>query len=762
MTFPKLAAAVLLLVWLGEAFAAAGLPGGGALPQPSSSNCPTRCGDIDIPYPFGIAPECAMPGFNLTCNDEQRALFYGNVEVVGLSLQPAQARMLNVISSGCYNTTSKKMDYNDWHLNFTNTPYRLSHTGNKFTALGCSTLAYISDEFNKGKYMSGCVAMCRRGDLSALTNGSCSGIGCCQTAIPGALQYYRVWFDENYNTSEIYSVSPCSYAVLMESSSFTFLSSYITSPEFYNAHQGRAPVLMDWAIGNETCEVARRKHESYACVSNNSECLDSTNGPGYICNCTNGYQGNPYLKDPKLGCRDIDECADPNNYPCSVAGSCKNLPGKYVCLCPYGYKGDAKIGTCERLSKDQPLQLGAKLAIGASVGVLICLVGFLGIEVIRHKRSTKRQAADRQCDEYFKKHGGEILSEITRDGQGRNIPFTVYTREEMETATNSFDKAKIVGEGGQGTVYKAILRGTPVAVKRCKEVDESRTKDFVQELVILCRIDHPNIVKLLGCCLQYEAPVLVYEFVQNRTLQELLHPKKHHRTTSSCVVTLGTRLKIAAQSAGALAHLHSAERPILHGDVKPANILLGDGWVAKVSDFGCSTIDEKTQDVLKGTPGYLDPLYLLEYQLTDKNDVYSFGVLLLELLTGMKPLSKERNGLTLTVMFQESMADGTLHQLLDEGIADEVNMEVIRGVAELANQCLLVPGTRRPPMKRVAEVLRCLADKVQERAQPPLVLQDLMLADVGRSTSSSLCTHSQTTGFYSLETKAALSIEYAR
>ncbi|KAM0866313.1 hypothetical protein ACQ4PT_042736 [Festuca glaucescens] len=749
MTCQKLAA-VLVLVWLAQAFAAV-LPASGGVPQPGSgSNCPTKCGGIDIPFPFGIGPECAKPGFNLTC-DQSGALFHHDVEVTELSLQRGQARMLNVISSACYNHTSTEMDYNRWALNFTNTPYRLSDTGNKFTAVGCSTLAYISDEFNKGKFMSGCLATCRRGDLSLLSNGSCSGIGCCQTAIPGNLQYYRVLFDKNFDTSEIFDVSRCSYAVLMDSSNFTFLTSYVTSPEFNNTHQGRAPVLMDWAIGNETCEVARRKADgSYACISNNSECFDSTNGPGYICNCAKGYHGNPYLNDSELGCKDINECIDLNPYPCSVGGSCINLPGQYECRCPNGYAGNATNGTCVQPPRDPT---GERLAIGASVGVLVCLVGFLGIEVIRHKRSIKRQALDRQSDEYFRKHGGEILSEMTRDGQGRNIPFTVYSREEMETATDSFDKGNIVGEGGQGTVYKAILRGTPVAVKRCKEVDESRTKDFVQELVILCRIDHPNIVKLLGCCLQYEAPILVYEFVQNRTLKELLHPKNR-----ACNVTLGTRLKIAAQSAGALAHLHSADRPILHGDVKPANILLGDGWAAKVSDFGCSTIDEKTQAVPKGTPGYLDPLYLLEYQLTDKNDIYSFGVVLLELLTGMNPLSKERKSLPLTVKFQESMADGALHQLIDRGIADEANMPVVRQVAELANQCLLVPGSSRPTMKRVAEELRRLADQVQET---PLVLQDLRLEDVGSSTSS-LSTHSQTTGYYSLEKKAALSIEYAR
>ena len=592
----------LLLACLGAVFAARLAAVAGAPAQPSS-DCQSKCGDIDVPFPFGIGPECAMPGFNLTCDDVggRRALFHGNVEIVGLPLERGQARMMNVISSACYNAASGGMKYNDWQLNLTNTPYRLSDTDNKFTAVGCRTLAYISDERNTGKYMSGCVAMCRRGEQGALRNGPCSGIGCCQTAIPGELQFYRVWFDPSFNTTEIHNVSRCSYAVLMESSNFTFFPSYATSPEFNDRFYGRAKVVVDWAIGNETCEVARVKRDSYACVSDNSECFNSANGPGYICNCTKGFHGNPYLKDPAHGC------------------------------------------------------------IGASVGILVGLVGFLGVEVIRHKRSTKREALNRQSDEYFKQHGGEILAEMTRDGHGRSIPFTVYTRDEIEAATDSFNKENIVGEGGQGTVYKAVLRDTAVAVKRCKEVDESRTKDFVQELVILCRLDHPNIVKLLGCCLQYEAPILVYEFVPNRALQELLHPRNQR-----CRVTLGTRLKIAAQSAGALAHLHSAERPILHGDVKPANILLGDGWVAKVSDFGCSTIDEITQVVPKGTPGYLDPEYLLDYQLTVKNDVYSFGVVLIELLTGKKPLSKERK--SLTVMFQESMADGTLHQLLDRAI----------------------------------------------------------------------------------------------
>jgi hypothetical protein len=147
----------------------------------------------------------------------------------------------------------------------------------------------------------GCVSMCWRGDVSALADGSCSGIGCCTTAIPKGLQYYHVWFDRGFNTSGIYNISRCSYAALVEASNFTFSTSYATSSAFFDAYGGRPPLLVDWAIGNETCEVAKQKPGgSYACVADRSECFDSANGPGYICNCSKGFQGNPYLVD---GCK---------------------------------------------------------------------------------------------------------------------------------------------------------------------------------------------------------------------------------------------------------------------------------------------------------------------------------------------------------------------------------------------------------------------------------------------------------------------------
>lgn len=303
------AAASLLAVWLGLAL----LGVGAAPPRPRpSSSCQRECGGVDIPYPFGIVDDgsdCAMPGFYLTCNETGinggRRPFAGNLEVVRVSLHQGQAQMKMTISTYCYNATSRGMDADPWRVNFTDTRYRIADT-NKFTVIGCHTLAYILGE-QVDQYASGCVAMCRRGGdgdvRSALGNGSCSGIGCCQTAIPKGLQYYDVRFDPGFNTTEIHDVSPCSYAVLMDASDFTFQASYATSPGFNNTFAGVAPLAVDWVVGEETCDAARKNSSSYACVSDHSECIDSLNGPGYFCNCSKGYHGNPYLQDPEHGCK---------------------------------------------------------------------------------------------------------------------------------------------------------------------------------------------------------------------------------------------------------------------------------------------------------------------------------------------------------------------------------------------------------------------------------------------------------------------------
>ncbi|CAL9779372.1 unnamed protein product [Musa acuminata subsp. burmannicoides] len=121
----------------------------------------------------------------------------------------------------------------------------------------------------------------------SLVNSSCSGIGCCRgSSIPKDLAYYEVWFDSNFSSSSIWNFGRCSYAVLLEANRFEFLTSYITTDRFLNDSSSKAPLVVDWAIGNETCEVAQRNITSYACISEHSECLNSSNGPGYLCNCS--------------------------------------------------------------------------------------------------------------------------------------------------------------------------------------------------------------------------------------------------------------------------------------------------------------------------------------------------------------------------------------------------------------------------------------------------------------------------------------------
>jgi serine/threonine protein kinase len=250
----------------------------------------------------------------------------------------------------------------------------------------------------------------------------------------------------------------------------------------------------------------------------------------------------------------------------------------------------------------------------------------------------------------------------------------------------------------------------PVAIKRCALVDERQKKEFGQEMLILSQINHKNIVKLLGCCLEVEVPILVYEFVPNGTLFELIHGNNQ-----ALQISFSTLLRIAHEAAEGLSFLHSyASPPIIHGDVKTANILLDDNYMAKVSDFGASILapsdEEQFVTMVQGTCGYLDPEYMQTCQLTDKSDVYSFGVILLEILTGQLPLKldgseKQRS---LSLIFLSAMKENNLDAVLVSHVKGQESMELLRGLADLAKRCLDMCGENRPSMKEVADELNRL------------------------------------------------------
>ncbi|XP_042431103.1 wall-associated receptor kinase 2-like isoform X1 [Zingiber officinale] len=673
-------------------------------PPPSqlpAAECLTSCGDVNIPYPFGIGPNCSFGNFyTLACTKNAHGhdrLFLGSdgsesVEIIDILLSQGKMRVYNLISWNCYNQSSP-----EWYFKMNGWPYRFSDADNKFTVIGCDTFAYINGTQGGKPYRSGCMTFCQNDSLSAGGSGSCAGLGCCQTSVPRGLDYIAVWFDSEHNGSSTRSFSPCSYAVLVEENNFSFQSSYITTTDFLvESYHGRVPVVLSWAIGYTTCEEARLDYSSYACVSEHSKCVDSSAAPGYLCNCSIGFEGNPYVRN---GCQDINECQIHPN-PCK--GNCYNTLGGYNCSCPQGTTGNASSTGCFRLPTPilipippiRRLPLVIKIVIGVCVGVIFLLSCGLCFYVIYQRR--KLEKIKRR---YFEEHGGLDLKKKMKEEQ--NLTFRIFAIKELEKATNNFDDKQILGEGGNGIVYKGVLEDKCiVAIKKPKLIDESLKRCFGNETLILSRINHDNIVKLLGCCLEIEMPMLVYEFVPNGTLSHLIHKIKNQSR-----VSLDTRLRIAYQSATALEYLHMEASP---------SILLDNDYNAKVSDFGASKLIPKDEQqfatLVQFTHGYIDPECLQTYELTYKSDVYSFGVVLLELFTGKKAISfegpeEQRNLVTTFALF---MNENRVFDIFDNQVKEESNMEFIQELSELIKRCLYLKGEDRPEMKEVVEELHTL------------------------------------------------------
>ncbi|XP_057490783.1 putative wall-associated receptor kinase-like 16 [Actinidia eriantha] len=665
--------------------------------------CENRCGDINVPYPFGTRPGCFKDdNFLVTCNSSfnppKLYLTTSLIEVTNIFLS-GELRIRSWIAHDCYNKQHLRVVNNIPWMRLSKFP--ISHTRNKFIAVGCDSYAVIKGSQGR-KYTTGCLSLCD--SIDNLINGSCSGIGCCQSIIPKEVRSYNISVNSYDNHSSVWDFNPCSYSFVAEDNTYTFSSLDLADL------QGRTsfPVVLDWAVGNETCVAAQKNQTSFACKQN-SKCYNFDNGPGYRCNCSEGYEGNPYLSN---GCQDIDECKISS--PCNM--TCHNLPGTYVCSCPEGYQGDGKKSGsgCSRIpSKSLPL---INIALGISISIsMLLLGGFWLYWGLRQRKISKLRK------KFFEQNGGFMLQQklpkrdesvqsSKRSGSAKS--FEIYTEECLKKATNNYHESRILGQGGQATVYKGILPDdTPVAIKKPKMGDNSQVEQFVNEIAILSQIKHTNVVKLLGCCLETQVPLLVYEFVTNGTLYEHIHTKS--RNASS--ITWENRLRIATETAGVISLLHSdANRPIIHRDIKSNNILLDENFTAKVSDFGSSrlfpTDQRQVATFFQGTLGYLDPEYLYTNQLTEKSDVYSFGVLLVELLTGKEALSYDRppKEISLAMYFVSSLKEGRLLEIVDEQVLKEGKAETLEEFAIVAKGCLEVKGDERPTMMDVATELQGL------------------------------------------------------
>ncbi|CAJ1942917.1 unnamed protein product [Sphenostylis stenocarpa] len=272
---------------------------------------------------------------------------------------------------------------------------------------------------------------------------------------------------------------------------------------------------------------------------------------------------------------------------------------------------------------------------------------------------------------------------------------------DLQLATKNFHASQLIGKGGFGNVYKGVLRnGNIVAVKRSQPGSGQGLPEFQTEIMVLSKIRHKHLVSLIGYCDEKLEMILVYEYMEKGTLRDHLY------NTNLPSLSWKVRLQICIDAARGLHYLHKgAAGGIIHRDVKSTNILLDENHVAKVADFGLSRsgpLDPQpyVSTGVKGTFGYLDPEYFRSQQLTEKSDVYSFGVVLLEVLCARAVIdpSLPRDQINLAEWGLLCKNKGTLQEIIDPSIKDQIDQNSLRKFSETIEKCLQDDGSDRPTM----------------------------------------------------------------
>ncbi|KAL6220557.1 hypothetical protein ACLB2K_008313 [Fragaria x ananassa] len=286
-----------------------------------------------------------------------------------------------------------------------------------------------------------------------------------------------------------------------------------------------------------------------------------------------------------------------------------------------------------------------------------------------------------------------------------------FTYEELANATNGFSQANLLGQGGFGYVHKGVLpSGKEVAVKSLKIGSGQGEREFAAEVEIISRVHHRHLVSLVGYCISGEHRLLVYEFVPNSTMEHHLHGKG-----LPAPMDWATRLRIATGSAKGLAYLHEDCHPkIIHRDIKSANILLDNNYEAMVADFGLAKLSSDNYTHVStrvmGTFGYLAPEYASSGKLTEKSDVFSFGVMLLELITGKRPVDPSNAMEDSLVdwarpLLTRALEDGNYTELVDIGLDNTYNKEEMARMVACAAASIRHSAKRRPKMSQIVRAL---------------------------------------------------------
>ncbi|XP_073050161.1 LEAF RUST 10 DISEASE-RESISTANCEUS RECEPTOR-LIKE PROTEIN KINASE-like 1.5 [Primulina eburnea] len=403
----------------------------------------------------------------------------------------------------------------------------------------------------------------------------------------------------------------------------------------------------------------------------------------------------------------------------SYFGSCKSCRLRNG-ICGFNSSDPNKSFVCFPSQTTIKQQSPNRVAILSIIFLFICSLIALSVIIVifGSRRKALKNAEEDPTIIFLRRHRSASL-----------LP-PVFTFEELDSATNCFDPKRKIGDGGFGSVYLGQLQdGRLVAVKHLHKQNSAAdggakgftTKSFCNEILILSSINHPNLVKLHGYCSDPRGLLLVYDYVPNGTLAEHLHGKKSIYRKGA--LTWNARLDIAVQTAMAIEYLHfSVVPPVVHRDITTSNIFIEKDMRVKLGDFGLSRLlvcsetalssDNSSEGVWtgpQGTPGYLDPDYYRSFRLNEKSDIYSFGVVLLELITGMRAVDekREKREMTLVDMAVPRIQMGLLHQVVDPVlVVDGEAMEGVNSVVELAFRCVAADKDDRPDARDVAAELR--------------------------------------------------------
>lgn len=342
------------------------------------------------------------------------------------------------------------------------------------------------------------------------------------------------------------------------------------------------------------------------------------------------------------------------------------------------------------------------IIIGSSVGAGVLLIATIASCLFMSK-GKKRYFEQDQPD-----HSLPAQRLVSSKSNAPTEAAYCFTFSDIEDATRKFEKK--IGSGGFGVVYYGKMKDEKeIAVKVLTSNSFQGKREFSNEVTLLSRIHHRNLVQFLGYCQEGERSMLVYEFMHNGTLKEHLYGQQS--------INWIKRLQIAEDAGKGIEYLHTGCVPaIIHRDLKSSNILLDKHMRAKVSDFGLSKLAvdgaSHVSSIVRGTVGYLDPEYYISQQLTDKSDVYSFGVILLELISGHEAISNESFGVNCRNIVQWAklhIESGDIQGIIDPSLREEYDIQSIWKIAEKALMCVQPHGHMRPS---ISEVLKEIQDAI--------------------------------------------------